>query len=122
MFIATSQKYYLRVVLCIPSMQCNRLQIQATIKIDSCDNISFIAHKPVFFVIQWITHCNVGTIPETPSQPALGGLTIGFFSASSRAFKFTFGKERLEGAMKACACAAVVGTERVSMMKIGDEG
>jgi len=53
-------------------MQRNRLQIQPTIKIDGCDDVSsripvkLDESKPSQF---GSTHCNVGTIPLTVGPP-----------------------------------------------------
>jgi hypothetical protein len=57
---------YLGIVLCISRVQRDRLQIEATIKIDRGDNVPLERRiKPyVHTKSQWgDTHCKVGTIP-----------------------------------------------------------
>ena len=67
---------YLRVILGIPRVQCDRLEVQPTIDIDRRDNVPLNERKPFSRCSSFsredkasngaTTHCKVGTMPLTP--------------------------------------------------------
>lgn len=64
---------YLWVVLCIASVEGDCLEIEAAVKIDSCDDVpSRTSGQPLQVKQrqQECTHCNVGTIPLAPVPTA----------------------------------------------------